>query len=117
MLKLVGDISLTDGYFDVGYGIGSKLKQGFDPFQHIQRNKEDIWIGNFEGVAADTTNKSGLASQWFRVNPECLKHIHHFDVYGLANNHAMKHGEAAYRETVETLRSFGSKVCVGGGNS
>lgn len=114
MLKFVGDICLTDGYFDVGYGVGSKLKYGFDPFQHIQRNNDDIWIGNFEGVAADTTNKTGLASHWFRVEPEYLNHIHHFDVYGLANNHAMQHGEAAYRETVETLSSFGSKVCMGG---
>ena len=38
MLKLVGDIGLTDGYFDVGFGVGSKLKQGFDPFKFIQRN-------------------------------------------------------------------------------
>lgn len=37
MLKIVGDISLTDGYFDVGFGVGSKLKVGFDPFQKSQK--------------------------------------------------------------------------------
>lgn len=94
MLKIVGDISLTDGYFDVGFGVGSKLAGGFDPFKHQKREVTDCWIGNFEGVASAVTDKTGMASKCFRVNPESLKHLHHFDVYGLANNHAMQHGKA-----------------------
>lgn len=109
MLKIVGDISLTDGYFDVGFGVGSKLKQGFNPFQHIQRNVEDCWIGNFEGVASETSEKTGNAAFQFRVEPQYLNHLKHFNLYGLANNHAMQHGAAAYQRTFDFLSSRGCK--------
>lgn len=112
MLKIVGDINLTDGYFDVGFGVGSKLKQGFNPFQHIQRNVEDCWIGNFEGVASESSEKSGNAAQQFRVIPAYLSHLKHFDLYGIANNHAMQHGAAAYQRTFDFLTSQGCK-CFG----
>lgn len=114
MLKIVGDISLTDGYFDVGFGVGSKLADGFDPFSHLDRKGTDCWIGNFEGVASAVTDKTGMALQSFRVMPEYLKHIQHLDVYGLANNHAMQHGSDAYNETVKVLTALGAKVCLGG---
>ncbi|MCR4965152.1 MAG: CapA family protein [Bacteroidales bacterium] len=115
MLKIVGDISLTDGYFDVGFGVGSKIGQGFDPFQHILRAAEDCWIGNFEGVASETSERTGTAALQFRVTPECLSGLKHFDLYGLANNHAMQHGSEAYQRTLEFLtsqgvRCFGSNV-------
>ncbi len=112
MLKFVGDINLTDGYFDVGFGVGSKLKQGFNPFQQIQRNSGDCWIGNFEGVASETSDKSGNAALQFRVNPEYLSHLKHFDVYGIANNHAMQHGAEAYKRTFDYLSSCGC-MCFG----
>lgn len=112
MLKIVGDINLTDGYFDVGFGVGSKLKQGFDPFQHIQRNAEDCWIGNFEGVASESSEKSGNAAQQFRVNTEYLSHLNHLNLYGIANNHAMQHGAAAYQRTFDYLSSCGC-LCFG----
>ena len=116
MLRIVGDINLTDGYFDVGFGVGSKLQQGFDPFQHIQRSAEDCWIGNFEGVASETSEKYGNAAMQFRVRPDFLAHIKHFDVYGFANNHAMQHGAEAYQRTFDFLTSqgclcFGSYFC------
>lgn len=112
MLRIVGDINLTDGYFDVGFGIGSKLKRGFDPFQHVQRNKEDCWIGNFEGVASETSERIGSAAMQFRVHPDSLAHIKHFDVYGVANNHAMQHGVKAYQRTFDFLTSQGC-ICFG----
>lgn len=112
MLKITGDINLTDGYFDVGFGVGSKLKQGFDPFQHIQRNSDDCWIGNFEGVASENSEKSGNAALQFRVNPEYLSHLRHCSLYGLANNHAMQHGAAAYQRTFDFLASCGC-LCFG----
>ena len=115
MIKIVGDISLTDGYFDVGFGVGSKLAEGYNPFANIDRRKDDIWIGNFEGVAAYVTNKEGVAAKQFRVSPESIKHLSHFDVYGLANNHAMQHGSDAYNETIKTLLEQNSKVCRYGG--
>lgn len=112
MLKIVGDINLTDGYFDVGFGVGSKLKQGFDPFQHLDRKPEDCWIGNFEGVASETSEKTGNAALQFRVDPQYLSHLKHFDVYGIANNHAMQHGQIAYQRTFDFLTSQGCK-CFG----
>lgn len=112
MIRIVGDISLTDGYFDVGFGVGSKIKQGFDPFQHIRRNMEDCWIGNFEGVASETSEKSGSAALQFRVNPEYLSHLKNFDMYGIANNHAMQHGAEAYQRTFDYLTSCGC-MCFG----
>lgn len=112
MLKIVGDINLTDGYFDVGFGIGSKLRHGFDPFHHIHRNDGDCWIGNFEGVASEISNKTGNAANQFRVEPKLLSQLRHFDVYGLANNHVMQHGLAAYQRTFDYLSSCGV-LCFG----
>lgn len=110
MLKFVGDINLTDGYFDVGFGVGSKVADGFDPFYAIDRDDADLWIGNFEGVTADVSEKNGVASHQFLVKPEHITHLHHMDAYGFANNHAMQHGAEAYRQSVAFLEKMGSKV-------
>lgn len=112
MLKLVGDTNLTDGYFDVGFGVGSKLEKGFDPFQHLNRKPEDCWIGNFEGVASESSEKTGTAALQFRINPQCLTHLKHLDVYGIANNHVMQHGAVAYQRTFDYLSSCGC-LCFG----
>lgn len=112
MLKIVGDINLTDGFFDVGYGIGSKLKSGFDPFGRINRHQGDCWIGNFEGVTSEYSELSGVASRQFRIEPQYIKHLVHFEFYGLANNHVMQHGVDAYQRTNEVLTSFGCR-CFG----
>ncbi len=110
MLRFVGDINLTDWDFNVGNGIGSRISQGFDPFSHLTRSDGDCWIGNYEGVASDTSCKEGYILKVFRVPPKGLANLHHFDVYGFANNHAMQHGSEAYWNTVKALESFGSKV-------
>ncbi len=110
MLRFVGDINLTDWDFNVGNGIGSRIAQGFDPFSYLDRSGDDCWIGNFEGVASDTSCRKGHASRVFRVSPQELSRLRHFDVYGFANNHAMQHGNDAYWNTVSALESFGSKV-------
>lgn len=112
MIYLTGDINLTDSYFDTGFGVGSKLASGFDPFAHLELKEEDLWIGNFEGVAADVTTKEGTAAKHFRVSPQCLNHLRHMDVYGFANNHAMQHGDEAYRQTVAALTGQGAR-CFG----
>ena len=100
MIRFTGDINLTDWDFNFGFGIGSKIVSGFDPFSKIVKNKSDLWVGNFEGVASDITDKKGMASEVFRVSPEALKSLSHFDIYGFANNHAMQHGTLAYEQTV-----------------
>ena len=110
MLKFAGDINLTDWDFNFGFGIGSRIAKGFNPFSGIERKDSDLWIGNFEGVASDITDKKGMASEVFRVSPEALKSLSHFDIYGFANNHAMQHGTHAYEQTVMALEKCRSKV-------
>ena len=112
MLVFTGDINLTDWYFNAGFGIGTRIANGFDPFHGINRNAEDVWIGNFEGVASNVTDNTGFAGKVFRVNPKILEKLNHFDIYGLANNHAMQHGKEAYQQTLDAICSYGSK-CFG----
>lgn len=110
MIKFVGDINLTDWDFNFGFGIGSRIERGFNPFSKISKIESDFWIGNFEGVASDVTDKEGMAAKVFRICPKALNAIPHFDVYGFANNHAMQHGEDAYEQTVQILSRQGSTV-------
>lgn len=110
MIIFTGDINLTDGYFDTGFGVGSLLANGLNPFSNICKRSEDCWIGNFEGVASEVTNKVGAASKHFRVSPKLLNHIGLIDFYGFANNHAMQHGGDAYDQTVISLEECGHKV-------
>ena len=98
MLKIVGDINLTDGFFDTGIGVGSRISRGGDPFQYLSRNQMDYWIGNMEGVCADTSELQGIKRKQFIISPKSLSHIRHLDFYGIANNHVMQHGAAAYQE-------------------
>ena len=110
MIHFVGDINLTDWDFNVGFGIGSNIAKGFDPFKYITRLPDDLWIGNFEGVASSVSSKTGMGANVFRIDPVFLDKLNHFDFYGFANNHAMQHGDDAYRETVNALEGYGSKV-------
>ncbi|MBR6129691.1 MAG: CapA family protein [Bacteroidaceae bacterium] len=103
MLKIVGDINLTDGFFDTGIGVGSRIRKGADPFQHLSRNPKDYWIGNMECVCAKTSDQQGVKRKQFIIDPECLSHIRHLDFYGIANNHVMQHGQAAYHEMEDYL--------------
>ena len=113
MLIFSGDINLTDWYFNAGFGIGSRIGKGFNPFHNIVRNKDDVWIGNFEGVASSMSIKHDYSGDVFRVEPEVLNGLSHFDYYGLANNHAMQHGDAAYLQTINAIKSYGSNYFGG----
>ena len=110
MVIFTGDINLTDWIFNVGFGIGANIKKGLNPFRFLERNEGDIWVGNFEGVASDLSANKGIYKKAFRIEPNALKGLHHMDMYGFANNHAMEHGAEAYKETVKALESYGSKV-------
>ena len=112
MLVFTGDINLTDWYFNVGFGIGTRIANGFDPFRKLNRNANDLWVGNFEGVASNVTDKVGYDGEVFRVQPKVLQNLNHFDAYGLANNHAMQHGKEAYQQTFDAICGYGSK-CFG----
>ena len=110
MIRFTGDINLTDWDFNFGFGIGSRIAKGFNPFSKIERNESDLWIGNFEGVASDVTDRKGMASQVFRVKPNALQGLPHFNIYGFANNHAMQHGVEAYNQTVKTFAEYESQT-------
>lgn len=110
MINFTGDVSLTDGYFNVGFGVGSEMMKGKNPFTGIQKSENDLWVGNFEGVASSLSCNEGYAGKVFRVTAETLSHLSFFDMYGFANNHAMQHGEKAYWQTVENLSRQGYDV-------
>lgn len=104
MIKIVGDINLTDWFFDVGSGIGSRISNGEDPFVGLKRRNEDFWIGNLECVVSDVTDKKGTDSKQFLVSPNALQQIKPLDFFGVANNHAMQHGEDAYNSIIRYLK-------------
>lgn len=110
MIVFTGDINLTDWIFNVGFGIGTNIGKGLDPFKYLERKDDDIWVGNFEGVASKTSAYQGIYGRAFRIEPDALKGLLHMNYYGFANNHAMEHGSEAYQETVKALESYGSKV-------
>lgn len=110
MILFTGDINLTDWIFNVGFGIGTNIGRGLNPLKYLERNKEDLWVGNFEGVASTISVRKGIHSKAFRIKPEALKTIPHMDYYGFANNHAMEHGSEAYYDTVKALEGYGATV-------
>lgn len=110
MIYFTGDINLTDWYFNHGFGIGTNIAKGLDPYKHLERKNGDLWIGNFEGVTSSISLNKGMNAEVFRVKPEVMGRLQHFDVYGFANNHAMQHGAEAYQQTVDTLEGLGCKV-------
>lgn len=104
MLRITGDINLTDNAFDVGYGVGSLIAKGFDPFIYITKEDEDIWIGNFEGVISDVSELKNYAKDCFRIKSDSLQFCSKLiDYYGIANNHVMEHGSDAYKQMVSNL--------------
>lgn len=97
MLRILGDICFADGYFDKGYGVGTAIANGADPFVHLNRNGNDFWIGNLECVCSNTS------ADYFTVTPEILKSVKHLDLYGVANNHSMQIGDDGYIQTINYL--------------
>ncbi len=115
MIFLTGDINLTDNSFDVGFGVGSQIKKGLNPFKHISKDGNDIWVGNFEGVCADASDYAGYRGKIFRLSSsEFVSKNSFIDYYGVANNHVMEHGGNAYNEMNNLLKDkckgiFGSQ--------
>jgi len=107
MIVFTGDVNLTDNAFDVGYGVGSSIAKGYNPFTNIQKNHNDYWIGNFEGVCSYKSELKSYLKDCFRLCPTDYTFDELFDCYGVANNHVMEHGPEAYIETIESIRSKG----------
>ena len=108
MLRIVGDCCFADGFFDVGCGVGTSVKNGANPFQYMkEEGNTDYWIGNFECVCSNISNKNGVASRQFIIEPAACKYINHLDFYGVANNHVMQHGPDAYGRMIEYFEKIG----------
>lgn len=109
MLKIVGDCNFADGFFDMGFGTGTSIKNGSDPFLHIKDNsRSDFWIGNFECVCSNVSERKGMEARQFIISMEACNHVNHLDFYGVANNHVMQHGPEAYHQLVKYIESTGS---------
>ena len=115
MIKIVGDICLTDNDFDSGFGIGSAIVLGQTPFSNIEKCDDEIWVGNMECVLSNTTNRTGHNKGCFRASPNSLEIDHLIDCYSVANNHIMEHGCEAYKETLASIRNH-KKQYVGSKN-
>lgn len=108
MLRIVGDCNFADGFFDMGFGMGTSIKKGANPFQYIKDEfNKDFWIGNFECVCSNVSDKEGLDAKQFIILPSACDNVRHLDFYGIANNHVMQHGSKAYRELVSYLENKG----------
>lgn len=103
MIRIVGDINFSDGFFDTGFGIGTSIKKGKNPFSKLEKNKNDLWIGNLECVISKESNKVGIYKKQFLVNPDDLNCVDFIDFYNVANNHIMQHGKEAYLNTIDFL--------------
>ena len=100
MLKILGDINFSDGYFHIGNGIGTSIARGINPFANLERNSEDFWIGNFECVCANVEK----TNHPFVISPDSLDNVKHLNLYGVANNHVMQAGDEAYQQTIDYLK-------------
>ena len=114
MIHFTGDICLCDKAFDIGFGAGSKIAQGkIRPFDGLNKDNDDVWIGNFEGVISNVTCHEDYTRDSFRISAEnydkCGSII---DYWGIANNHVMEHGGEAYQQ-MEQLLSANSKGVFG----
>lgn len=109
MIRIVGDCNFADGFFDMGFGTGTSIKTGSDPFHYIKGDaKDDFWIGNFECVCSDLSGREGMEARQFIISTEACNHVNHLDFYGVANNHVMQHGAEAYCQMVKYIENTGS---------
>lgn len=107
MLIFTGDICLCDKAFDIGFGVGSQIsKRKVLPFNFLNKQEDDIWIGNFEGVVSNVTNRTDYTKDSFRISSETFnKSLSIIDYWGIANNHVMEHGSAAYHQMESILNA------------
>lgn len=111
----VGDMLLSDGYFDAGYGMGSKIASegAFYPFEKIHGyfKGADILIGNLECAVSRQTIRTGLRANEFLASPAVMAGLKQagFDILLVANNHILQHGASAYRDTVANVVNAGIK--------
>ncbi len=73
----------------------------------------DFALANLETVVSDHgLRKYWLPSYEMRGNPETLQILKDagFDIVGVANNHAMQHGQSAFFDTLTRIKAVGMQV-------
>jgi poly-gamma-glutamate synthesis protein (capsule biosynthesis protein) len=111
-LLALGDICPGDHYFTLGHGLGRRLAAGWQPLAPVMERLRaaDLVIANLEGALADQSGREGpVEGVVFRGAPAVAGRLREagIGVAHLANNHAMQHGEAAFRATVSALERSG----------
>jgi gamma-polyglutamate biosynthesis protein CapA len=113
LVAAVGDISTGDHPVCVGHG----MRHAFSTYQHRVLDsvapvlkQADITMANLETV----TSNRGLKKYWLpsyemRGDPQTLPILKAagIDVVGVANNHAMQHGEAAFLDMLQEIQRAG----------
>ncbi len=112
-ISAVGDISMGDHPVCAGHGMRSAFQRRKDD---VLKNVKpyfdvgDIALGNLETVASNV----GLKSHWLpsyemRGDPASLKYLKNAGIglLGVANNHSMQHGVAAFEDSLGHLRRSG----------
>lgn len=115
-ISAVGDISMGDHPVCAGHGMRSAFENKRDGIlREVKPYLEagDITLGNLETVASNT----GLKPHWLpsfemRGDPASLKYLKNagIDLLGVANNHAMQHGIAAFQDCIGHLQIGGFGV-------
>lgn len=106
-IVFTGDINFSDAYFDPGFGVGTSISNGLNPFTHIPINSDEYWVGNCECVVSDLSIHNDLKSQQFRISPDSLNQFRHLDCYAISNNHVMQHGKNAYQSMMQYFDNKG----------
>ena len=119
MIKInaVGDMFFGDYTISLGFGIRSSIyKYGYNHhFKYVEKELRDadIVFGNLETVlsdnAEDVNNIRSIICRGDKSFVEILKNAS-FDSLNIANNHIMQHGEDAFLDTVNTLKTNGIDV-------
>ena len=113
VVAAVGDISTGDHPVCVGHG----MRHAFSRHQHRVLDavapvlkQADITVANLETITSNVgLKKHWLPSYEMRGDPETLTMLKAagIDVLGVANNHAMQHGEAAFLDTLSEIQRAG----------
>lgn len=114
-----GDLMLGDSAVCVGFGMhstyrGPHLERAFEPVLPLLRTA-DLAIGNLECVLTSAGHgRTRLARDQMRGDPEYAEVLRRcgFRALGVANNHAIQHGEEGFAETVRHLEAAGV-ACFG----
>lgn len=117
-MKIVfsGDILIADSVTDVGFGVLEKArKNGSLAFlEPVSRafERADLSIGNLEFAISDRTPRSGIDAQQHLAPLSFLLGIAGLglNVFNVANNHVMQHGEKAFRDTLSALNDINAGV-------